>query len=104
MLCRPAALLVLLVWSIVWLLSIPFRILKMLGAGLLALLKGILLLPARMLAAGLGRIVSRRENGLYARITKKRTRAAKIPRNMLNLGLERNQFFISNPYSQAPRM
>jgi len=48
-LCWPLALLALLVWPIAWLLSIP---LKLIGIGLgavLALLKAILLLPARML-------------------------------------------------------
>lgn len=48
-LCWPIALLALLVWPIVWLISIP---LKLIGIGIgavLALIKTILFLPARML-------------------------------------------------------
>ncbi len=48
-LCWPIALLALLVWPLVWLISIP---LKLIGIGIgaaLALIKTILFLPARML-------------------------------------------------------
>jgi len=48
-LCWPLALLALMIWPIVWLISIP---LKLIGIGVgaaLALVKTILLLPARML-------------------------------------------------------
>jgi hypothetical protein len=51
-LCWPLALLVLFLWPIVWLISIPFRIL---GIGLEAvfeLLRAILFLPARLLGGG----------------------------------------------------
>ena len=48
-LCWPVALLLLVLWPILWLLSIPFRIVGALMEGILALIKAILLLPARML-------------------------------------------------------
>jgi hypothetical protein len=48
-LCWPVALLLLVLWPILWLLSIPFRIVGAVMEGLLALVKAILLLPARML-------------------------------------------------------
>ncbi len=48
-LCWPVALLLVVLWPILWLLSIPFRIVGALMEGILALIKAILLLPARML-------------------------------------------------------
>lgn len=48
-LCWPLALLLLFVWPILWLLSIPFRIVGSLIEGILALVRALLLLPARML-------------------------------------------------------
>jgi hypothetical protein len=45
----PIALLVLLLWPLLWLLSIPFRIVGSLMDALLALVRAILLLPARLL-------------------------------------------------------
>ena len=48
-LCWPLALLVLFAWPFLWLLSIPFRIVGTLMEALLALLKAILFLPARLL-------------------------------------------------------
>jgi len=48
-LCWPLALLVLLAWPFLWLLSIPFRIVGTVMEALLALLKAILFLPARLL-------------------------------------------------------
>jgi hypothetical protein len=45
----PLAVLVLLAWPVVWLLSIPFQIIVMGVNALLALLKGILFLPARVM-------------------------------------------------------
>jgi hypothetical protein len=45
----PLAFLVLLLWPIFWLLSIPFRIVAFVIGAMLAFLKGILLLPARLL-------------------------------------------------------
>lgn len=48
-LCWPIALAVLVLWPVLWLLSIPFRIVGMVIEAVLALLKAILLLPARVL-------------------------------------------------------
>lgn len=47
--CWPLALLALLVYPLVWLLLLPFRILGIAVEGVLALLKAILFLPARVL-------------------------------------------------------
>jgi len=48
-LCWPLALLVLIAWPFLWLLSIPFRIVGTLMNALLALVKALLFLPARLL-------------------------------------------------------
>jgi high-affinity Fe2+/Pb2+ permease len=48
-LCWPIALLALILWPIVWLLSIPFRIVGIAAEAFLSLLKAILFLPARLL-------------------------------------------------------
>ena len=48
-LCWPLALLVLIAWPLLWLLSIPFRIVGALMEAILALVKAILFLPARLL-------------------------------------------------------
>jgi hypothetical protein len=48
-LCWPLALLALALWPVLWLLSIPFRIIGALMEALLALVKSILFLPARVL-------------------------------------------------------
>lgn len=48
-LCWPLALLALLLWPIVWVISIPFRILGIAFEGVFALLRGIVMLPARLL-------------------------------------------------------
>lgn len=45
----PLALLMLLLWPLFWLLSIPFRIFGALMESILALIKAILFLPARVL-------------------------------------------------------
>jgi hypothetical protein len=50
-LCWPLALLVLIAWPFLWLLSIPFRIVGALMSALLALVKALLFLPARLLGA-----------------------------------------------------
>jgi len=47
--CWPLAILVLIAVPLVWLILLPFRILKMLIEATLALLRGILFLPARVL-------------------------------------------------------
>jgi hypothetical protein len=48
-LCWPLALLALLLWPIVWLLSIPFRLLGIAVEGVFALLRALIMLPARVL-------------------------------------------------------
>ena len=45
----PVALLVLLLWPIVWLISLPFRVVGVALDSVFALLRAILLLPARLL-------------------------------------------------------
>ena len=47
--CWPLALLALVLWPILWLLSIPFRILGIAVEGVFGLLRGIIMLPARVL-------------------------------------------------------
>jgi hypothetical protein len=53
--CWPLALLALLLYPLVWLLLLPFRILGVAVDGVLGLLKAVLLLPARLLG-GPGRL------------------------------------------------
>jgi hypothetical protein len=48
-LCWPLALLALLLYPLVWLLLLPFRILGIAVDGVLGLLRAVLLLPARLL-------------------------------------------------------
>ncbi|HKL53879.1 MAG TPA: hypothetical protein VJ902_07965 [Wenzhouxiangellaceae bacterium] len=45
----PLAILVLVLWPIVWLLLLPFRLLGIAVEGVFALLRSIVLLPARLL-------------------------------------------------------
>jgi hypothetical protein len=47
--CWPLALAVLVLWPLVWLMSLPFRLVGLTFNALFALLKGILFLPARLL-------------------------------------------------------
>jgi hypothetical protein len=48
-LCWPLALLALILWPLVWLISLPFRLLGITFDAIFALLKAILMLPARVL-------------------------------------------------------
>ncbi len=48
-LCWPIALLALVLYPIVWLLLLPFRILGIAVEGVLTLIKAIIMLPARVL-------------------------------------------------------
>jgi len=48
-LCWPLALAALVLWPFVWLLSLPFRLIGITFEELFALLRAILLLPARIL-------------------------------------------------------
>jgi hypothetical protein len=47
--CWPLAILALVAWPFVWLLSLPFRLLGIAVEGVFGLLKGIVMLPARVL-------------------------------------------------------
>jgi hypothetical protein len=49
--CWPLALLALVLYPIVWLLLLPFRLLGIAVDGVFAFLKALLLLPARLLGA-----------------------------------------------------
>jgi hypothetical protein len=49
--CWPLAIAALLLYPIVWLLMLPFRLLGITMQGIFALLKSIVMLPARVLAA-----------------------------------------------------
>ena len=48
-LCWPLALLALILWPLVWLISLPFRLIGITFEALFALLRAMLLLPARVL-------------------------------------------------------
>ena len=48
-LCWPLALLALVLWPFVWLLSLPFRLIGITFEAVFALLRAVLLLPARLL-------------------------------------------------------
>ncbi len=50
-LCWPVALLALILYPVVWLLCLPFRVLGVAVDGVLALLRAIFTLPARLLGA-----------------------------------------------------
>ena len=51
-LCWPLALIALVLYPIVWIILLPFRLVGIAVGGVLELLKAILYLPARMLGAG----------------------------------------------------
>lgn len=48
-LCWPLALLALVMLPLVWLLALPFRVLGVVAGALLALLRAVLFLPARLM-------------------------------------------------------
>jgi hypothetical protein len=48
-LCWPLALLALVLWPIVWLLSLPFRLIGITFEAVFALLRAVLFLPAKVL-------------------------------------------------------
>lgn len=50
--CWPLALLALVLYPVVWLVLLPFRVLGIAVDGVLALLRAILFLPARLLGGG----------------------------------------------------
>jgi hypothetical protein len=47
--CWPLALLALVLWPVIWLLSLPFRLIGITFEALFALLRAVLMLPARVL-------------------------------------------------------
>lgn len=51
-LCWPLALLVLVLWPVIWLISLPFRLVGIVFGSLFALVRAILMLPARLLGEG----------------------------------------------------
>ena len=48
-LCWPLALLALVLWPLVWLVSLPFRLIGITFSAMFALLQALLMLPARLL-------------------------------------------------------
>jgi hypothetical protein len=53
--CWPLAVLALLLWPFVWLLTLPFRLVGVAVEGVFELLRAVLLLPARLLGGRPGR-------------------------------------------------
>ncbi|MDN3922773.1 hypothetical protein [Roseateles violae] len=51
-LCWPLALLALLLWPFVWLISLPLRLIGIGVEGVFALLRALVMLPARLLGGG----------------------------------------------------
>jgi hypothetical protein len=51
-LCWPLAVLALLLWPLVWLVALPFRLIGITFAAAFALLRAVLMLPARLLGGG----------------------------------------------------
>jgi hypothetical protein len=51
-LCWPLALLLLLAWPVLWLLALPFRVVAIVLEALVAFIKALLFLPARILGWG----------------------------------------------------
>lgn len=47
--CWPLAIMALLLWPLVWLLTLPFRLLGIAVEGVFALLRAVVMLPARVL-------------------------------------------------------
>ena len=52
MLCWPIAIAALLLWPVIWLLSLPFRLIGITFDALFAALRAVLFLPARPLGGG----------------------------------------------------
>jgi hypothetical protein len=53
--CWPLAILAVVLWPLVWLISLPFRLVGLAVEGVFALLHSIVMLPARVLGGGTGR-------------------------------------------------
>ena len=52
--CWPIAILALVLWPVVWLISLPFRLLGIAMDGVFSLLRALFMLPARVLGGGSG--------------------------------------------------
>ena len=50
--CWPLAVLALVLWPVVWLVSLPFRVLGLALQGALEFLRALFMLPARLLGGG----------------------------------------------------
>ena len=50
--CWPLALLALVLWPLVWLVTLPFRLLGIAVEGVFELLRAVVMLPARVLGGG----------------------------------------------------
>jgi hypothetical protein len=50
--CWPLAILALLLWPLVWLIALPFRLLGVAVEGVFELLRAVVMLPARVLGGG----------------------------------------------------
>ncbi len=50
--CWPLALIALIAWPVLWLLLLPFRLVGIAVEGVFALLRAIVMLPARLLGGG----------------------------------------------------
>jgi uncharacterized membrane protein YvlD (DUF360 family) len=50
--CWPLALLALIIWPIVWLITLPLRVVGIALEGVFELLRAIIMLPARLLGGG----------------------------------------------------
>ena len=59
--CWPLAILALMLWPIVWLISLPFRLLGIAVDGVFSLLRAIVMLPARVLGGGSALAVGSRD-------------------------------------------
>ena len=53
--CWPLAILALLLWPLVWLLSLPFRLIGIAVDGVFGFLRAVITLPARILGGGSAR-------------------------------------------------
>lgn len=51
-LCWPLALLALVLWPLVWLITLPLRLLGVAVEGVFAMLRALVMLPARVLGGG----------------------------------------------------
>jgi hypothetical protein len=53
-LCWPVAILALVLWPLVWLIALPFRLVGLAVEGVFAFLRALLMLPARLLGGARG--------------------------------------------------